>query len=339
MSLVPPLDTRLAIARQLAAVGRWKDVRVLLSRLDTMGDAPSDVAVLRGEASLRTGDASGARAWLPDAVSAAHTRHDRIAERTLSNQLGVACFELGMLDEAETAFLQSLELARRDGDDLLVARTSNNIGMIANVRGQRDLAVAHYQLAIPAYQRLGQVRGLAETYHNLALTAREQGQLDASEEYERRAMEFAETAKDDRLRLMAEIGLAEICMLAGDALLAERRALHAARRCRELGDATNEADALRAAGAARLASGHSLGAGRLLDRAVALAQDQGAALIEGEALAVRARFQQAMGNPQFAREDGQRALQLFERLGSSQAAAVRDWLLLLSRGPGDALQP
>jgi tetratricopeptide (TPR) repeat protein len=329
MALVPPLDTRIVFARQLAADGRWRDVCTVLAPVQVTADVPSELLLLRGEAHLRMGDATGARTWLPYALAVTRARHDRIAERALTNQLGVACFELGILDEAEHAFLQALDLGRRDGDDLLLARASNNMGMIANIRGQRDLAVGHYQLAIPAYQRLGHVRGLAETYHNLALTAREQALLDASDDYERRAIEFAEQAHDDRLQVMGEIGLAEICLLRGDATLAEKRSLRAARRCKELRDSINEADALRAAAAARLAGSRSLGAGRLLDRAVGLAREHGAALIEAESLWERAKFHVAMGNEQFAREDADRALSIFERLGSPQAALVRQWIARL----------
>jgi tetratricopeptide (TPR) repeat protein len=304
-------------------------VSVELASIAATEGASSELLMLRGEAYLRIGDAMGARAWLSAALSVARSRQDRIAERALWNQLGVACFELGILDEAEDAFLHALDLGRRDGDDLLVARASNNIGMIANIRGQRDLAVGHYQLAIPAYQRLGHVRGLAETYHNLALTAREQALLDVSDDYERRAIEFAEQARVDRLQVMGEIGLAEICMLRGDAALAEKRSLHAANRCRELHDAVNEADALRIAGAARLATGRSLGAGRPLDRAVSLAREHGAALIEAESLWERAKFHVAMGNQQFAREDADGALATFTRMGSPQAARVREWIASL----------
>jgi tetratricopeptide (TPR) repeat protein len=274
------------------------------------------------------GDTVAARAWLRDAISVAHGRHDRIAERALLNQLGVACFELGSPTEAEEAFLQALALGRRDEDDLLVARASNNIGAIANVRGERDEAVRHYQLAIPAYQRLGHVRGLAETYHNLALTSRDQKHVDAADEYERRAMEFAQQADDERLLVMGEIGLAETSLLRGDAQLAERRASRAARRCRQLSDHTNEADALRTLGAARLALGRLRGAGLALARAVALARAQGAALIEAEALWERAKYHLAEERPHPARADAERALSIFERLSSPQTEAVRSWIAI-----------
>lgn len=323
---IPPLDSRVAYARQLAAEGRWRDVCAVLAPVTAEPGVPSELLLLRGEAHLRTGDASAARAWVPSALTVARQAHDRISERALSNQLGVACFHLGLLDEAEQAFLHALELGQREDDDLLVARVSNNLGMIANIRGQRAVAVGLYQLAIPAYQRLGRARGLAETYHNLALTAREQGHLDESENYERWAIEYADHASDERLAVMAEIGLAEICLLRGDALLAERRSLGAARRCEVLRDPINEADALRNAGAAQLASQRESAAGGILDRAVQLAQTHGAPLVEAEALWERAKYHVTTENFPAAREDAERAAALFDALRSPQSARVREWM-------------
>jgi tetratricopeptide (TPR) repeat protein len=328
MTLLPPIDSRVTPARQLAAAGRWRDVCDALSTVVAHADLSSELFLLRGEAHLRVGDRVAARVWLKEAVSFTHGRHDRITERALLNQLGVACFELGSLEEAEEALQRALALGRDDEDDLLVARASNNIGMIANVRGQRDEAVRHYQLAIPAYQRLGHVRGLAETYHNLALTSRDQNHTDAADEYERRAMEFAQEAKDDRLLVMGEIGLAETSLLRGDAQLAERRARRAARRCRQLSDHANEADALRTLGAARLALDHLRGAGLALGRAVALARAQGAALNEAEALWERAKYHLAVDLPHQARVDAERALSIFERLRSPHTEAVRSWIVV-----------
>jgi tetratricopeptide (TPR) repeat protein len=323
---VPPLDARVTNVRQLAADGCWRDVCAILSPIAAEAGVPSELLLLRGEAHLRTGDASGARAWVPSALVVARQGHDRISERTLLNQLGVASFHLGQLDDAERAFLQALELGQRDGDDLLVARASNNLGMIANVRGHPAIAVGLYQLAIPAYQRLGQARGLAETYHNLALTAREQGQLDQSENYERRAIEYADHAGDERLLVMAEIGLAEISLSRGDALLAERRSLVAARRCEVIGDPVNEADALRNAGAALLARRREAAASGILERAVRLARMHGAPLVEAEALWERAKYHVLTENVGAAREDAEQAARIFDELRSPQGARVRAWL-------------
>jgi hypothetical protein len=70
-------------------------------------------------------------------------------------------------------------------------------------------------------------------------------------------------------------------------------------------------------------------AGRPLDRAVSLAREHGAALIEAESLWERAKFHVAMGNRQFAREDADRALVIFVRLGSPLAVRVRQWITSL----------
>jgi tetratricopeptide (TPR) repeat protein len=139
-------------------------------------------------------------------------------------------------------------------------------------------------------------------------------------------MEFAQQADDERLLVMGEIGLAETSLLRGDAPLAERRAMRAARRCKQLADHTNEADALRVLGVARVALGRLRGAGLALSRAVALARAHGAALNEAEALWERAKFHLTAGAPRPARADADRALALFERLSSPQAEAVRGWI-------------
>jgi tetratricopeptide (TPR) repeat protein len=330
MPLVPPVDTRVVTVRTLAREGRWEELCALFTPFPPSSELSGELLLIPGEAHLRTGNPTMARVWIPRALMVARERYDRIAERTLWNQLGAANFELGMLDEAEDAFVHALARARQEGDQLLVARASNNTGMIANIRGNRELATSHYHHAIAAYQRLGHLRGLSETYHNLALTAREQLNLDVADQYEAQAIDFAEQARDRRLLVMGEIGLAEDCLLRGDALLAERRSQRAAKQCAELGDAANEADALRITGAAQLLGGRALAAGQVLTRAVALAREHHAPLIEAEALLVRARYHVVMGNLQFAGSDARHALEIFERLRSTQSEAVRQWLQTLT---------
>ena len=105
---------------------------------------------MRADAELRTGHPREARQWLTSAIPTIERSGDRAALRKAVNQLGVAEVELGALDAAERVFSRALELARSDGDDLLVAHATNNMGAIANIRGRREEALTLYQLAIPA---------------------------------------------------------------------------------------------------------------------------------------------------------------------------------------------
>ena len=334
MTRAPASSEQFDRVRALAASAKWSEAAALLDASAPEEQLPADVVLLRGELMLRTGETSRACTWAASALQMAHVRRHAAATRAMWNQLGVARFTLGLLDDAEVAFAQASALARRDGDELLVARVSNNVGTIENVRGRYDLAIGQYRLAIPAYERIGHARGLAETYHNLALTARHQRQLDAAEEFERKALEFARLAGDVVLRVMGEIGLAETALLRGDFMLAERLSERAARNCARRHDRANHTDALRIAGAACRAQGklrHALG---LLTRAIALARDGAAPLLEAEARWERAQVHDDEENVTAARDDAEHALVLFERLGAAVAREIRAWLDAPDRAGG-----
>jgi tetratricopeptide (TPR) repeat protein len=252
---------------------------------------------------------------------------DRSVLRQSVNLLGAANFEMGDLTDAEAAFNRALDLGRRDGDDLLVARATNNLGAIANVRGERDQALSMYALAVAAYQRLGQARGLAHAYHNMAITFRDVGLLDRADEHERRAIEFAREAEIPHVADLARIGRAEISLLRGDARLAEVSALLVARELAGRPDPIEEANALRVAGSARLALGDADGAQHTLTQALGLARMHGAALTEAETLRALAVLH-AYNNDLFeARELAMLSMSIFARLGATRDhEALARWL-------------
>ena len=159
MDFRTPLESLLHTARVYEASGRWSDVLGLLREHADAAKTHPELATLRGTAELHTGHPREAQQWLEAALPRIERSGDRRALRKAVNQLGVSEIELGALDSAERRFGRALELARVDGDDLLVAQATNNMGAVANIRGRRDEALALYQLAIPAYQRLGNVAG------------------------------------------------------------------------------------------------------------------------------------------------------------------------------------
>jgi tetratricopeptide (TPR) repeat protein len=311
----------IASARRLATAGDWGELRRLLTEHEAEARTHPELATLRAESELRTGRAREAHGWLTEVLGALGKSGDRAALRRATNQLGVADVELGALDDAERTFGRALELARADGDDLLVARATNNMGAIANIRGQRDEALLLYQLAIPAYQRLGHVAGLAESFHNMAISYRHLGQLDRSDEYERRAIGYASECANASLLALARLGRAEVSLQAGDARLAEVGAQLAASEFSTIPDPIREADALRLLGAARLALRTNAEASDALARALELARAHGSALVEAEALRTRAELRSATGDRRGAREDARLAAETFGRLG---ALALRD---------------
>ena len=286
-----------------------------------------ELATLRAESELRTGHPRVAHDWLREVLPAVERSGDRVQLRRAVNLSGVADIEIGALADAERTFGRALDLARQDGDDLLVARATNNLGAIANIRGERDQALTFYQLAIPAYQRLGSVVGLAESYHNIALTYRQLGAIAHADDYEQRAIAYAQQSSNRALLALALLGRAEIAMASGDAVLAEAGAKRAAATFAGIPDYVREGDACRLIGAAALALGKTTESRAAIDRAIDLAREYGNALNEAEAIQVRAELEASLGELSRSRGDAERALAIFERIQAApQREALLDWM-------------
>lgn len=307
--------------------GDWSAVRdVLAARPDALA-ASADLTALYGEVLLRTGRSQAAREWLARALLQLEHRGERVALRRVMNLLGIALFELGLLEEADAILEQVAETAWSSGDDLLLAKARNNLGLIANIRGQRDQALTLYQLAVPVYQRLGSPVGLAECYHNMAITHRDSLALDRADECERRAIEFAHQAGSRRLTALARLGRAEISLRRGEVSLAEAGASFAAAAFRDAADPVGEGDALRLIGLARTLQGKLSLARSALEQALALTREHGAALNEAETLRALAEWAAAEGNAEVARAHAEGAMIILQRLGAAEdAEAVHRWM-------------
>lgn len=314
----PQPENLLDTARRHAAAGAWSDALTLLRQHGQTARSHPELATLRADAELRTGHPREAHQWLQDALPVIERSGDRRALRKAMNQLGVAEIELGVLDSAERRFGRALELARADGDDLLVAHATNNMGAIANIRGRRDEALALYQLAIPAYQRLGNVAGLAQSLHNMAISFRHLGQLETAGEYESRAIRYATECSNGALLALAWLERAELFLQSGDAALAEVGAQRAASQFAGVPDPIRQADALRVVGSSRLALGRIVDAESSLARALDLARAHGSRLVEGETLRVRADCLLRTGEQEAARRELATAIGIFSELGAEE---------------------
>jgi tetratricopeptide (TPR) repeat protein len=306
-----------ANARAFAAQGDWEGLVASLTGREPEVAAHPELAVTLAEAQLQLGDLREAGAWLEYAVPLLERWGNGPDVQRAINMLGAARFELGDLPAAEAAFERALLLATVARSDLTMARATNNLGLIANLRGQPGAALALYRLAVPALQRIGRPRELAQAFHNMAISYRDLRQLDEADRHERRAVEFARQADDPRMLAMARVGRADLSLRRGEPRVAEVVASLAARQLAEIRDPIGQADALRLAGAARLALGVPDLALPVLMEAVGLAREHGNALVEAEALAARADCWMALGQVDRARTDADDAMALYDRLGAS----------------------
>ena len=311
-------DPLLERARRHATAGEWGDALQILREQGDAARTHPEWATLRADAELRTGHPREARHWLASALPVIERSGDRAALRKAINQLGVAEIELGALDAAERVFGRALELARADGDDLLMAHATNNMGAIANIRGRRDEALALYRLAIPAYQRLGNVAGLAQSLHNMAISFRHLGQFTRASDYEQRALAYATECANAPLLALAWLERSELSLHSDDAALAEVGAQRAAAQFGKVPDPIREADALRVVGAARLRLGRVADARSALERGLHLARAHGSRLVEGETLRVLAECFVRLGDLETARRELATAIGIFEVLGAEE---------------------
>ncbi len=327
-------DTFVTECRTLAAAGAWGELcRVASERLQSTQQAPALIN-LYAEALLRTGEAQRARQWLSDRHTVLQLSGDRAAIRRAINFVGAASFEQSDLVAASNAFEEALELGRRDGDDLLVARATNNLAVIATIRGRHEDALGLYTLALTAYQRLGNVNGLAESYHNAAIALRKLQRLQDADEHEQRAVDFARQAGNSHLVAIILVGRAEISLLRGDAPLTEVTALRAAKELAAIPDPVRQADAVRLCGTARMAMGKLIDATTALDAAVDLSVAHGNPLVEAESRWARAQVRMARGRPVDAIRDAERALAIFRNLDApAEVIAVQNWIAAQERPP------
>ncbi|NNF14782.1 MAG: HD domain-containing protein [Gemmatimonadetes bacterium] len=71
------------------------------------------------------------------------------------NCRGILHFRLGDLERAEALYLKARGIARRHGEDKLVAMVDQNLGNVSNVRGDHQVAHKRYLRSLHGYRRLG----------------------------------------------------------------------------------------------------------------------------------------------------------------------------------------
>ena len=316
-----------AETRRMVATDAWPELNALLLANASATRSHPELARLLGEGLIRVGRAREARDWLVGALPGMQRSDDRRSLRMATVLSGAAHLELGELDPARRAFEATLELARYDRDEALVARAMNNLGIVANIEGRWDDAIALYLLAVTLHQRNGDHRGLAECYHNMAITHRDRGELAQADEWERRSAEYARDAAQQRLLALARLGRAEIALRRRDFALAATAARRLTVEFGHLGDRIREADAMRLEGVASTGLRHYDRARTLLDRSLELSREIGALLNVAESLRARAELAAALGTMEDAVADGQGAVEAYRALGATREAdTVMRWL-------------
>jgi putative nucleotidyltransferase with HDIG domain len=184
---------------------------------------------LRAEVFLEIGQLLAKQGELDSALGHIHralAAYRRIGDqrgvcKSLRN-LGVIYIELGEFEDAETAYTEAIDIAQKEGQNILYADLINNLGAIKNMKGDWEEALACYQTAREAYEREKEVRKSAYTINNIGITLLEREQYDLALKNFIAALKVSETIKDAPLSLILSINLTDLYIKRNDLEEAKR---------------------------------------------------------------------------------------------------------------------
>ncbi|HET8923097.1 MAG TPA: CHAT domain-containing tetratricopeptide repeat protein [Candidatus Acidoferrum sp.] len=174
---------RLLKAEILVRQGLYNESLALTRHELPSSFATSDLAVWRkltqGTASAFTQQLSDAERFLAEGETLAKENHpDLLGQVELRK--GTARFLAGNLAEAETAYRQTLRIAREQKDSFLEASALNGLGLVATKNEHYDEAVDWNRAALSLSQSLGSHSSSARVLGNTAWSYRELGDLDSA---------------------------------------------------------------------------------------------------------------------------------------------------------------
>jgi len=299
------------------------------------------VGVTHGRALRSCGRMAEAAAALDRALALARASGDREGEADALRHRGIVHREQGQMDDALVHYQRALELRREANDAPSQAALLNHIGIVHAEQGRMGEARTHFEQAIAAHRALGDRMAQGVALNNLASVHLEQGRQDEALTCLEAALAIHREVgnRSEESIVLANLGQVHGSQGRGEAARVHFEAALAV--AREVGHRRHEAFALGALGdlhrgAGRLdgartlyeqalsahravgnkrAEGSVLGMlggilarqgeldrGRqLLDAGDALLADVGDQLMRGMLACIRARIEQAAGNPALAR--------------------------------------
>lgn len=310
------------LLRELEALAGGGQYEQLLERLDrlqpTVVAGRTRLALLAAEAQGRLGAYDVAEAWAAKALELARSRGERYAELRARQHQAAIALSRGNLEDAEQHFAAALQMAHVLRDYVAEARSFNNLGIVAFLRGDPRAALGSYQRALSSYQRAGFLRGIVETHHNIAISRREladnRGALEAADQ----ALRLALLENDQTLIGLVLTGRAELHLTMGDIPLAEAELRAAEQAYERVRFRRGLAEVWRVQGGVARARGDQEAAVRRLQAAADLARELGSAEVLSASERDLGLALLAAGEHAAARTAWQRALAIFERLGSSK---------------------
>jgi tetratricopeptide (TPR) repeat protein len=291
------------------------------SRGDVRGRAEAVDRI--GMAHYYSGRFREALAYFHDATELYRTCGDRHGVAVTLDHTGITCGYLGRYPDAMGHLRESLRLYRDIGDRRGEAKVLNNTGNVQEQLGYHRDALQDYQLALEIFQEIGGRWNRAILHSNMGGIHRYKGNYSEALIDYRRALAIYRDIGDLRHHAGAlhDIGGAYQCLEQyGEALIHHQKALSIAE---QIGDSYVQVIALNGIADAYRGYGRN---GEALDRynaALRLAREIGEPYEEAKILEGIAETRLRTRGTDAARIALRQALDIFERLGVSEAELVR----------------
>ena len=141
----------------------------------------------------RAGNHEEANLIALDALELAHQSSGHLSgQGDALNNLGLVCWQLGELDQAEDYFQKSLELRQKLGILKDIAASFNSLGTVYWHRGELDQAEKHFQQSLVIRKELGNPQDIARCLNNLGNVCYQHGELDRAEKYHQQSLMLKE---------------------------------------------------------------------------------------------------------------------------------------------------
>ncbi|MFN0107748.1 MAG: ATP-binding protein [Blastocatellia bacterium] len=287
----------------------------------------TDGLVGLGTAFYLGGDLAKAREYHELALQIAHELGDQRAESNAMGALGLTLYALGDAREATDLLEQQLHLSRELGDRHSEAIALGGLGLTHCALGDARMAVDLLEEQFRIAREIGDRRAETGAMANLGFAWSSLKNYEKAIESLEQALTVAREIGDRRSEVSALGGLGVTRYMMGQQteavdLLERQRTL-----ANEIGDRRGEASALTNLGEAYTATDELMRAIELLKRAFNIANQMNDAVGQAQALFNLAQAMEKLGNRAEAREQAQKAMDLFEVAKHPSAETVR-WQLV-----------
>ena len=300
-----------ARGRALLLQGRCEEAQALLAAAMAQQPMLVEPRIEFAACARQLGDPTRAEAMLRQVLTEPELGADDLRRARALLELGIVLHRTGRIDEADAAYAESEVLARRLGEEDVVARALVNRGIVEEDRSNFALAREHVAGAVEAFRKASRPVVPGNVYALLANLGIDEGRLDEAEHYYALALESFRAAGDlfDEAMMLNNFGL----LRREQGRLDEAEALHrASGEIRErIGDQAGLGrveNMLAQVHAARGRFDESLAAS---ERALAIASETGDRFYEAVTLTSRAEALAGLGRWDDAARDFDRAASLF----------------------------